>query len=236
MAFRSLFYKVFDPELPRVYYELLFIGFSIIMGMSLSSSFLPILADMLDPQGLLVGLVVSAWFFSRMFIELPAGIISDRLGRRRLLVMGLGLSLLGPVLCSQANHIYILIFGRAVWGMGTALYFMSNMALLMDILPATSRGRALGLFQGIEFIGSFVGAPLGAWIATLISFTQVFLVTTAFMVLIRGSFKVEGDEEDRGWCSRGFSRVEGDICESQELEYISRLLVQPFQDAHQAGA
>jgi MFS family permease len=118
-----------------------------------------------------------------MFIELPAGIISDRLGRRRLLVTGLGLSLLGPVLCSQANHIYVLIFGRGVWGMGSALYFMSNMALLMDILPSTSRGRALGMFQGIQFIGGFIGAPLGAWIATIISFTQVFYITTVFSVI-----------------------------------------------------
>jgi DHA1 family multidrug resistance protein-like MFS transporter len=180
MALRRLFQKVFDPSLPGVYYELIFIGFSIMMGMSLSSSFLPILADRLDPQGVLVGMVVSAWYLSRMFIELPAGIISDRVGRRKLMVTGLGLSLVGPVLCSQASHIYILIIGRGVWGMGTTLYFMMNMALLMDILPGTTRGRALGLFQGIEFIGSFVGAPLGAWLATIISFTQVFYITTLF--------------------------------------------------------
>jgi MFS family permease len=183
MVLKRLFYKIFNQNLPRVYFELLFMCFNIMMGMSLSASFLPLLADRLDPQGVLVGLVVSVWYLSRMFIELPAGIISDRLGRRRLLVTGLGLSLLGPVLCSQASHIYVLIFGRGVWGMGSALYFMSNMALLMDILPSTSRGRALGMFQGIQFIGGFIGAPLGAWIATIISFTQVFYITTVFSVI-----------------------------------------------------
>jgi DHA1 family multidrug resistance protein-like MFS transporter len=169
--------------MPTVYYELLFIGFSIMTGMSLSSSFLSILANDLDPSGVLVGMVVSAWFLSRIFMELPAGIISDRIGRRRLLVVGLGLSLLGPLLCSQATNIYLLILARALWGMGTALYFMSNMALLMDILPPSTRGKALGIFQGIEFIGSFIGAPVGAFLAVYFSYTQVFYFTFVFTLI-----------------------------------------------------
>ncbi|MHA2391406.1 MAG: MFS transporter [Promethearchaeota archaeon] len=180
---RKIMRNVFDPTIPKIYYELLIIGFNIMIGMSLSASFLPILANNLDPSGVLVGLVVSAWFLSRIFIELPAGIISDRVGRRRLLILGLGLSLMGPILCSQAKHVYVLILGRAIWGMGTALYFMNNMALLMEILPTSTRGKALGIFQGIDFIGSFIGAPLGAWLATYISFTKVFYVTTFFTLV-----------------------------------------------------
>ncbi|MFH1179381.1 MAG: MFS transporter, partial [Candidatus Bathyarchaeota archaeon] len=180
MGLKSKLGAVFSSNLPRVYYELLFVGFSIMTGMSLSSSFLSLLADQLDPSGALVGMVVSAWFLSRIFMELPAGIISDRIGRRKLLVIGLGLAILGPVLCSQATHIYILIIGRSIWGMGTALYFMSNMALLMDILPVETRGSAIGMFQGIENIGSFIGAPVGALLATQFSFTKVFYFTIIF--------------------------------------------------------
>jgi len=175
--------RIFAADMPTVYYELLFIGFSIMTGMSLSSSFLPIMANSLDPSGVLVGMVVSAWFLSRIFMELPAGVISDRIGRRRLLVVGLGLSLAGPLLSSQATNIYILIVARGLWGMGTALYFMSNMALLMDILPTSTRGKALGIFQGIEFIGSFIGAPVGAFLAVYLSYTLVFYFTFAFILV-----------------------------------------------------
>ncbi|MEE8570334.1 MAG: hypothetical protein V3S97_04975 [Candidatus Bathyarchaeia archaeon] len=45
---------------PRIYYELLFIGFSIFLGMRLSGAFLPILAKDLDLSGALVGYVISA--------------------------------------------------------------------------------------------------------------------------------------------------------------------------------
>jgi len=176
--------KWLAPEsMPRIFYELVFIGFASMMGMSVPSSFLPILAQSLDPSGLLVGLVVSAWFMSRIFLELPAGIISDRIGRRRLLLFGLGLSALGPLLCSLASNIYFLILGRALWGMGTAFYFMNNTAMLMDILPAVTRGRALGLFQGIEFIGNFIGAPIGAFLAVSMTYNQVFYFTLALTLI-----------------------------------------------------
>ena len=183
LKYRDLLGRLYNPSLPGIYYHLLYIGFSLMLGMSLSTSFLPLLAENLDPGGVLVGLVVSAWYFSSLFIELPAGIISDRMGRGRLLKLGLGVAMLGPIMCSRANHITILIIGRAVWGMGAALFFMSNMALLMDILPASTRGTSLGVFQGIEFIGSFIGAPIGAWLATLFSYTQVFYFTTFFMAV-----------------------------------------------------
>jgi len=170
-----------------VYWELNIVGFSLMMGMSLPTSFLSILANGLDPSGVLVGLVVSAWFLSRIFLELPAGIISDVIGRRRLLLFGIALSCLGPILCSQANNIWLLIIGRGIWGLGTAFYFMNNMALLMDILPAETRGRTLGLYQGIEFIGSFIGAPIGAFLSLYITYNQVFyftLLLTIFSLFI----------------------------------------------------
>ncbi len=164
-------------SLPSVYYELMFVGFALMMGMSLPGSFLPIMAQDLDPSGVLVGMVISAWFLSRIFLELPAGMLSDRIGRRRLLIFGIGFSSFGPILCAFATNIYMLILGRAIWGLGTAFYFMNNTALLMDILPVNVRGRALGFFQGLEFVGSFMGAPIGAFLTLYMSFSQVFYFT-----------------------------------------------------------
>jgi MFS family permease len=172
-------------EYPRVYFELIFVGFVTVMGMSLSSAFLPLLAAELDPSGLLVGLVVSAWFLSRLFMELPAGIISDRVGRRRLLIIGIVLSVLGSALCAQASHIYLLILGRLIWGLGTAFYFMNNTALILDLFESHVRGRALGTFQGIQFVGSFIGAPLGAFLVANVGllYIQVYYLTVALTTI-----------------------------------------------------
>jgi len=164
---------------------MVFAAFMLLMSMSLSAAFLPIFARELDRSGLLVGLVSSAWFMSRIFTEIPSGVIADRFGRYKLMVSGLALSTLGAFLCSIANMIYVLILGRALWGFGTALFFMTSSALLFDLFKSSKRGRALGTYQGIEFIGSFLGAPLGGYMATILDYRQVFFIST---VLILCSF------------------------------------------------
>ncbi len=167
---------------PKVYFELIFVGFTLFMGMRLPAAFLPIFADELDPSGFLVGFVVSAWFFSRVFMELPSGVLADRFGKRRLLVGGLALSAVGAFVCSMANSIYLLIVGRTIWGLGTALFFMSNTAVILDLFKSSMRGRALGTFQGIEFIGSFIGAPIGGFIIGFVGYRGVF--SLAFVLML----------------------------------------------------
>ena len=128
---------------PRLYFELIFVGFTLFMGMRLPDAFLPIFADELDPTGVLVGFVISAWFFSRIFIELPSGVLADRVGKRRLLVGGLALSAVRAFVCSMANSIYLLHTRKDNLGFG-------NSSLLHE-----QHRRDLGPFQ-VEHEG---GAP-----------------------------------------------------------------------------
>lgn len=178
------------------------------IGMSLSGSFLPLLAADLDPSGLLVGLVVSAWFISRIFIELPAGMISDRLGRRRLFLIGVGLSVFGAALCAVANTIYLLIVGRSIWGLGAGLFFMNNTALVIDLFESKARAKALGLFNGIEQVGSIIGAPIGAaLVGTVGDYSHVFYVT---MALVSVSFVL-------GLVSKSFKQIQQQYRTSSSL-------------------
>lgn len=184
---------------PRLYFELLCTGFSLILGMGLTSAFLPILAWELDPTGVLVGGVTSAWFLVRIFTELPSGFLSDRIGRRRLAVIGLVLSTGGTVTCATSHSVHQLIIGRALWGLGAGFYYTNNMALMFDMFEPNMRGKAVGTFQAIEFLGSFVGAPLGAFAAALLGYYAVFyaaslmtLFSLSVVFLSRGLKKEAG--------------------------------------------
>ena len=106
---------------PRAYFELTLVGFTLVLGMSLPSAFLPLFARQLNRDEILVGLVSSSWFISRLFTELPSGILADRFGRFKLLVCGLVVSAAGAVVCSVADTIYVLILGWALWGLGTGV-------------------------------------------------------------------------------------------------------------------
>lgn len=166
----------FLKNYPKAYFEILASSFMLMINMSLVSAFLPIFAYELDPSGVMVGLVSSVWFFFRVFLEIPSGVLSDIVGRRILLILGLAASTIGAALCSLANNIYILIAGRTLWGLGTGLFFMSSSAIIFDIFHS-GRGTALGTFQSIEFIGSFIGAPIGSFMASITGYRQVFAVS-----------------------------------------------------------
>jgi MFS family permease len=166
----------------RVFFELVLSGFMLIMGMSLPSAFLPIFARELDPSELLVGLVSSSWFISRIFTELPSGMLADWFGRRRLLVGGLAISAVGAFTCSTANNIYLLILGITLWGLGTGFFFMSCSIIVFDLFKSKVRGQALGTFQAIEFIGSFIGAPIGSFMVHIAGYSGVFRVASVLIV------------------------------------------------------
>jgi len=168
---------------PHLYFELVSVGFSLILGMGLSSAFLPILSWELDPTGVLVGIVVSAWFLARIFTELPSGFLSDRAGRRRLVIFGLALSVGGTLTCATSSTIYQLILGRALWGLGAALFFTNNTALMFDLFEPSIRGKAVGTLQGIEFIGSFIGAPIGAIVASYLGYYSVFYAASVMTLV-----------------------------------------------------
>lgn len=185
---------------PHLYFELVSVGFSLILGMGLSSAFLPLLSWKLDPTGVLVGIVTSAWFLARIFTELPSGFLSDRVGRRRLVLFGLALSVVGTLTCATSRSIYQLILGRALWGLGAAFYFTNNTALMFDMFVPSIRGKAVGTLQSIEFIGSFIGAPIGAVIAEWFGYYSVFYVAsvmTLFSFLIASLSKELKQVADR---------------------------------------
>lgn len=161
-----------------IYFQLLITGFSLVIGIGLTRAFLPIMAYGLDPTGIFVGLVTSAFFFFRVFIELPSGLVAKRVGRRALVVAAFLLSTIGSLLCAISHSIYLLISGITVWGLGAALFFLSSTSLLFDLFKANERGRGVGTFQGIEQIGMFLGAPLGAMLVGPLGFQNIFLITS----------------------------------------------------------
>ena len=164
-----------------------------VMALGLTKAFLPIMASNLDPAGVLVGLATSSWFLFRVFLEIPSGFILVRVGRRRLLVLGLSLGVLSPIICAYANNIFLLILGMALWGVGAALFFICSTVTLFDLFELDRRGKAVGAFQGLELIGNFIGAPIGAVVAVSTGYSNVFII--ASLMIFAGSLITLGCEE-----------------------------------------
>lgn len=145
----------------------------------------------------LVGIAVSGYFLLRMFSEFPIGVLSDKIGPKLPLIAGRVLAVIGAFLCYQTSNIWVLIFARILWGMGDASFFCIGMTYVSKLFTSERRGRALGVFQAVEMIGSFLGQTIGGYVAAGYGMRANFLATTgmAVIALVSVTFiKGVGDE------------------------------------------
>ncbi len=164
------------------YLKLLLFGFLQLFGYSMSSPFLPILGAEQDPTKILAGVLIASHFLSRIFTELPSGLIIDRIGGRKPILLSFLLSAIGAIICAFSTSIYILLLGLMIWGLGSAFFFTSSTVLVIGFFQPNSRGRALGTLQAVGFIGIFAGAPMGGLIAEYLNYESVFLISGTFMI------------------------------------------------------
>jgi EmrB/QacA subfamily drug resistance transporter len=104
------------------------------------------------------------------------GKLSDRLGRKPVLLAGVALFLVGSLLCGIAPGTFPLIAFRAVQGIGAASLFTSVFAVIADLFPPAQRGRYMGLIGGVMGIASFVGPLAGGIITDRFGWHWVFFI------------------------------------------------------------
>ena len=113
-----------------------------------------------------IGLAFGLYGLMQAVCQLPLGILSDRFGRKKMIVIGLAVFAAGSFLCAFADNIFTLSIARAVQGAGAVS--AAVVALLADITRDEVRTRAMSLIGasiGLTFSGSLIIAPvLDRWI------------------------------------------------------------------------
>jgi MFS family permease len=109
----------------------------------------------------LVGLALGIYGLTQSFGQLPFGMVSDKYGRKRIIVIGLILFALGSFIAAAADDIYWVIAGRAIQGAGAISAAVT--ALIADSTRDEHRTKAMamvGASIGLTFAGSLILAPL----------------------------------------------------------------------------
>jgi EmrB/QacA subfamily drug resistance transporter len=119
---------------------------------------------------------VNAYTLTFAVLLMTAAALGDRLGRRRLFAVGLGLFSLASAACALAPGVGWLIAARAVQGAGAALVMPLALALLNAAFPPERRGWALGIFGGVTGLAALVGPVLGGAITQGIAWPWIFWI------------------------------------------------------------
>ncbi|GLZ76027.1 hypothetical protein Afil01_08340 [Actinorhabdospora filicis] len=127
---------------------------------------------------------VTAYLLSSTITVPIYGRLSDVFGRKNLLITGLGLFLLGSLLCAWSPDMGWLIAFRALQGLGAGALIPLSLALASDLIPPEKMGRMQGI-MGVLMGTSMVGGPyLGGVLTDNVSWHWIFLINLPAGVLI----------------------------------------------------
>jgi len=141
---------------------------------------------------------VNAYTLTLSSLILLGGSLGDRLGRKRVLQVGVVWFALASLLCGIAPSIGLLVLARALQGVGGALLTPGSLAILQASFRQEDRGRAIGAWSGFSGIAAVIGPLLGGWLVGLGSWRWVFLVNlpVAALVLVLSRHVPESKDPD----------------------------------------
>ncbi len=114
---------------------------------------------------------------------LPAGLLGDRIGRKKLLIGALAVFGVASLACAYSTSTGELIAARAVLGLAAAVILPLSLAVLPVMFAPEERPKAIGIVGGATFIGYPLGPILGGWLLDHFWWGSVFLINIPIVII-----------------------------------------------------
>ena len=186
------------------------VAFCVALGFGILIPVLPVFARSFDVTALQASAVISAFALVRFITSPLAGAMVDRLGERTVMSSGLLIVAVSSAAAGFSQTYLQLIVLRSVGGLGSSMFTVSAMALLLRVVDSDQRGRASGAFQGGFLLGGVAGpavgglvvawsirAPFFVYAVTLLMAAVVAMVFLAKSRLHELEHQVAGGDENR---------------------------------------
>ena len=144
------------------------------LNQSTVNAILPLLTDAFGTDVASVEWVITVYMLVLSGLLLSFGRLGDLHGYKRVYQSGFAIFIVGSALCGLAPTVPLLVAARALQALGAAMLISIAPALLTRGFPAQLRGRVLGFYGTMVYLGLATGAPLGGWVATVWSWRVVF--------------------------------------------------------------
>ncbi|CAJ1501188.1 MFS transporter [[Mycobacterium] kokjensenii] len=186
------------PRLQREIWILLVANVLIALGYGLVSPVLPVYARHFGVSISATTFLITAFALTRLLFAPVSGLLIQRLGERWVYVTGLLIVSVSTTACAFVQTYGQLLFFRALGGVGSTMFFIAAVGLMIRISPEDARGRVAGLFATAFLLGTVGGPVLGSVTARFglsapfLIYGSVLLVTaTGVFVSLRHSHLAE---------------------------------------------
>lgn len=152
------------------------------LGLFIVLPVLSIYALQLDGSNeLLIGIAIGGYAATQMLLQVPFGMLSDKIGRKTTLTIGLIIFILGSLVCAFSDDIWMLIFGRLLQGAG-AIGAVAT-AMISDLVKEEKRAKAMAMMGGSIAMAFALSMVLGPLLGTYWGIDKLFLLTAIFAAI-----------------------------------------------------
>jgi MFS family permease len=171
-----------DHPLPREVGVLAIVAFVVALGFGVVAPAIPLFAQSYGVGTTAVGFAISAFAFFRFVSAFAGGSLVERIGERAVLAAGLAIVAVATGAAALAGTFPVFVALRAAGGIGSAMFTVAALSLLLRTAPATQRGRAAATYQGGFILGGIAGPAVGGFLAEVSPRLPFFVYAGALLV------------------------------------------------------
>jgi len=148
-------------NLPREVLVLTAVAFAVAVGFGVVAPAIPVFARDFGVGRTAAGAVISAFAFMRLVSALASGRLVNRVGERVVLATGIGIVAVSSALAGLSQSYTQLLLLRGIGGVGSAMFTVSAISLLLRVTDSDQRGRATSMWQTGFLLGAIAGPAIG---------------------------------------------------------------------------
>lgn len=174
---------------PFVIYLLMFNMFIIMAGIGLIVPIMPRYLETFGAAGQALGFIIAAFAFAQFVFSPIAGDLSDKYGRKKMIVIGLALFGLSQLWFGTATEEWMLYAARFISGIGGAFLIPPTMAFVADITTYEERGKGMGYIGAAMSLGFMIGPGIGGLFSAIsLNFPFYVSAATALIAMVFSIF------------------------------------------------
>ena len=176
-------------ETKRAIYILIFGNFLICLGISLVIPVQPFIKKMYGYSTTDIGIMTSLYAFAQFLASPIVGRISDRMGRKVVIVTGLSLYMISEIIFALSNSLWLFNVSRIIGGLSAAMFMPTSMAMAADLTDKKERARVIGWISAAFSGGLILGPGIGGLLANFSIKTPFWaaaalgLISTIFTII-----------------------------------------------------
>ena len=157
---------------------------------------LPTIANELAVNAILLSWISTAYLLTSAMLAVPFGRIADIYGMKKIFTYGIIILTIASFLAAISPSAELLIITRAIQGIGSAMIFVTGLAIITSVYPPKERGKAIGINITALYIGFVMSPVLGGFLTQYFGWRSIFylIVPLGLLVIALVFWKMKGKE------------------------------------------